>query len=63
MMKRRKQMVEQPFGTSTHWHDQGYFLMKGLPQVRAEFTLSTLAYHLRRVMTRLGVPQRLQALA
>jgi transposase len=63
MMKMRKQIVEHPFGTIKHWHDQGYFLMKGLKKVRAEFSLSTLAYNLRRVMTRLGVPHMLQALA
>jgi transposase len=63
MMKRRKQIVEHPFGTIKHWHDQGYFLMKGLKKVRAEFSLSTLAYNLRRVMTRLGVLPMLQALA
>jgi Transposase DDE domain len=63
MMKRRKQLVEQPFGTIKHWHDQSYFLMKGLEKVRAEFSLSTLADNLKRVMTRLGVPHMLQALA
>jgi transposase len=63
MMKRRKQIVEHPFGTIKPWHDQGYFLMKGLEKVRAEFSLSTLADNLRRVMTLLGVPQMLQALA
>jgi transposase len=63
MMKRRKQIVEHPFGTIKHWHDQGYFLMKGLEKVRAEFSLSTLAYNLKRVMPLLGVPHMLQALA
>jgi transposase len=63
MMKRRKQIVEHPFGTIKYWHDQGYFLMKGLKKVRAEFSLSTLAYNLRRVMTLLGVLPMLQALA
>jgi Transposase DDE domain len=62
LMKRRKQIVEHPFGTIKHWHDQGYFLMKGLEKVRAEFRLSTLAYNLRRVVTMLGVPHMLRAL-
>jgi transposase len=62
LMKRRKQIVEHPFGTIKHWHDQGYFLMKGLEKVRAEFSLSTLAYNLRRVVTILGVPHMLRAL-
>jgi transposase len=62
MMKRRQQIVEPPFGTIKPWHDQGYFLMKGLEKVRAEFSLSTLAYNLRRVMTILGVPHMLRVL-
>jgi hypothetical protein len=63
MVKRRRQIVEHPFGTIKHWHDQSYFLMKGLEKVRAAFSLSTLAYHLTRVMTLLGVRHMLQALA
>jgi hypothetical protein len=63
LMRRRTQIVEHPFGTIKHWHDQGYFLMKGLEKVRAEFSLSTLAYNLRRVMTILGVSHMLRALA
>jgi Transposase DDE domain len=62
LMKRRKQIVEHPFGTIKHWPDQGYFLMKGLEKVRAEFSLSTLAYNLRRVTMLLGVPYMLHAL-
>jgi hypothetical protein len=46
-----------------HWYDQGYFLMKGLEKVGAAFSLSTLAYNLRRVVTIFGVPHRLRALA
>ena len=61
--KRRQQIVEHPFGTIKHWHDQGYCLMKGLERVRAEFSLSTLAYNLRRVVTIFGVPHRVRALA
>jgi Transposase DDE domain len=63
MMKRRKQIVRHPFGTMKHWYDQGYFLMKGLEKVGAAFSLSTLAYNLRRVVTIFGVSHRLRALA
>jgi hypothetical protein len=63
MMKRRQQIVEHPFGTIKPWHDQGYFLMQGPEKVRAEFSLSTLADNLTRVMTLLGVLHMLQALA
>ena len=35
--------------------NQGYFLMKGLRQVGAGFSLSALAYNLLRVMNTVGV--------
>ena len=35
--------------------NQGYFLLKGLRQVRAEFSLSALAYNLLRVMNIVAV--------
>lgn len=60
MMKQRKQLVEHPFGTIKFWWDQAHFLLRGLPKVKAEFSLSTLAYNIRRVLNILGV-QRLMA--
>ncbi|MFC1996699.1 IS1182 family transposase [Chloroflexota bacterium] len=63
LMKKRKQIVEHPFGTIKHWNDQGHFLMRGLENVRAEFSLSALIYNLRRVINILGVPKMLVALA
>jgi hypothetical protein len=36
--------------------NQGAFLMKGLDKVRGEFSLTALAYNLRRAITVLGVP-------
>jgi Transposase DDE domain len=62
VMKKRKQIVEHPFGTIKHWYDQGYFLMRRLEKVRAGCSLSTLAYNIRRVVTLLGVPHLLRAL-
>jgi Transposase DDE domain len=62
IIQERKQLVEHPFGTIKHANDQGYFLMKGLKNVRAEFSLSCLAYNLKRVINILGVPQLLVAL-
>jgi transposase len=63
IMQERKQLVEHPFGTIKHANDQGYFLMKGLKNVRAEFSLSCLAYNLKRVINILGVPRLLGALS
>jgi transposase len=62
IMQERKQLVEHPFGTIKHANDQGYFLMKGLKNVRAEFSLSCLAYNLKRVINILGIPRLLVAL-
>ena len=54
--------VEHPFGTIKHAMNQGHFLMKGLRQVRAEFSLSTLAYNLLRVINIVGVKALVKAL-
>ena len=62
IMQQRKELVEHPLGTIKHWWDQGHFLMKGLEKVRAEFSLSTLAYNIRRVLNILGVEGLLAAL-
>ena len=63
LMKKRKMIVEHPFGTIKHWNDQGYFLMRGLEKVRAEMSLSALAYNIKRVINILGIPKMIQALA
>jgi hypothetical protein len=55
IMKQRKQIVEHPFGTIKHWWDHNHFLMRGLEKVRAEFSLSALAYNITRVINILGV--------
>jgi transposase len=49
-MKLRKALVEHPFGTIKRWFGYTYFLVKGLENVRAEWTLITLAYNLKRVL-------------
>ena len=63
LLRKRKAIVEHPFGTIKRWMNQAYFLMKGLAKVRAEFSLSALAYNLKRVLNIVGVPQLLAALA
>ncbi len=42
--------------------NQGYFLMRGLPKVRTEMSLTVLAYNLKRVLNILGVERLLQAI-
>jgi transposase len=60
---RRKAIVEHPFGTMKRGMDQGYFLLRGLVKVRGEFSLTVLAYNLKRALRILGVPRLIAALA
>jgi transposase len=62
IMKLRKQIVEHPFGTMKFWNDQRHFLMKGLEKVKAEFSLCTLAYNIKRAIQILGVRELTAAL-
>jgi transposase len=57
----RRQSVEHPFGSIKQWMNQGAFLMRRLPNVRGEFSLTALAYNLRRVITLIGVPRMMDA--
>ena len=62
MTRWRRNTVEHPFGTIKHAMNQGHFLTKGLRQVRAEFSLSALAYNLLRVINIVGVQKLAAAL-
>jgi transposase len=62
VMRQRKQLVEHPFGTMKRWWDAGYFLLRGLEKVRTEFSLTVLAYNLRRVLNLIEMPRLLAAL-
>ena len=62
-LKRRKGIVEHPFGTIKRSMNQGYFLTRGLANVGTEMSLSVLAYDLLRVLNILGVPKMIKALA
>jgi hypothetical protein len=59
---RRKAIVEHPCGSMKRGMDQGYFLMRGLVKVKSEFSLTVLAYNLKRVINLVGVPRMLAAL-
>jgi transposase len=63
VLDRRRETVEHPFGTIKQWMNQGAFLMRGLEKVRAEFSLTALAYNLRRVLNIVGVAQLMAAVA
>lgn len=57
----RKSTVEHPFGSVKQRMNQGAFLWRGLYKVRAEFSLTALAYQLRRAITLIGVPRLIRA--
>jgi len=61
-MKLRKQLAEHPFGTIKYHWDQGDFLTRKLPNVRAEMALTVLSYNIMRTIKILGVPKMIEAL-
>ena len=63
IMRKRKMIAEHPFGTIKRWRDQSYFLMRGQDKVRAEASLTVLAYNLTRAINILGVTPLIRALA
>jgi transposase len=52
----RREIVEHPFGSIKQWMHQGAFLMRRLENVRGEFSLTALAYNIRRAITLVGIP-------
>lgn len=60
-LRRRKGLVEHPFGTIKRWMGYTYFLTKGLENVRGEWTLMTLAYNWKRVLKLVSVAELLVA--
>ena len=63
VLDRRRETVEHPFGSIKQWMNQGAFLMRGLEKVRGEFSLTALAFNLRRVLNLVGFRDLMAALA
>jgi hypothetical protein len=63
VLERRREAVEHPFGSIKQWMNQGAFLMRGLEKVCAEFSLTALAYNLRRVLNLVGFEALMAAVA
>jgi transposase len=61
ILDRRREVVEHPFGSIKQWMYQGAFLMRGLANVRAEFSLTALAHNLRRALNICGVEAMMAA--
>jgi transposase/IS5 family transposase len=62
ILDKRRETVEHPFGSIKQWMNQGAFLMRGLEKVRGEFSLTALAYNLRRVLNIVELPKLIAAL-
>ena len=60
-VKLRRELVEHPFGSIKQWMNQAAFLMRRLRKVRAEFSLTALAYNLRTVLNIVEFPARMAA--
>ena len=61
ILNRRRECVEHPFGSIKQWMGQGAFLMRRLDNVRGEFSLTALAYNMRRAINLVGVPTLIEA--
>jgi len=61
ILHRRRECVEHPFGSIKQWMGQGAFLMRRLDNVRGEFSLTALAYNMRRAINLVGVPTLIEA--
>ena len=55
LLRRRKEIVEHPFGTIKRSMDAAYCLLKGIPKVNGEFALTFLAYNMKRAINIIGV--------
>jgi transposase len=55
IIRKRKTLVEHPFGTIKFWWHQNALLTRGKTHVQAELSLSCLAYNMRRVLAVLGI--------
>ena len=62
IMNERRNSVEHPFGSIKQWMNQGAFLMRRLENVRAEFSLTALAYNIRRALNLVGVESLMAAI-
>ena len=57
----RKKTIEHVFGTLKHWMGWTHFLTRGIEHVSTEFSLSALAYNLKRVIAILGIAKTMKA--
>jgi len=63
IVQQRKSIVEHPFGTIKRNMDCGYCLTRGIRNVLGEFSLTFLAYNIKRAINILGSKNLIMALA
>jgi len=63
VMDLRRESVEHPFGSIKQWMGQRNFLTRRLENVRGEFSLTALAYNIRRALTLVGVAGLMRAIS
>ena len=61
--KLRKTLAEHPFGTIKRYFGYTHFLLKGLAKVQCEWSLTTLAYNLKRVLHLVSFEKLMAAVA
>jgi transposase len=61
-MKRRRELVEHPFGTIKWMLGYPRFLLRGLKKAKAELALAVLGFNIKRSITIRGVPALLEGL-
>ena len=61
-IKARACIVEHPFGTIKQPMNQGFFLTRGFEGVKAELSLTMLAYNIKRVLNILGTQNLIKAM-
>lgn len=59
-IKKRKCVVEHPFGTIKYWSDSSYLLLKGRLKATADLSLSFLCYNLKRAINIVGVEKLIE---
>ena len=61
-MRRRRELVEAPFGTIKWMMARPRFLVRGLEKAKAELAMMVLAFNLKRAIAILGVQALIQRL-
>lgn len=62
VLDQRRESVEHPFGSVKQWMGQRDFLTRRIENVRGEFSLTALAYNIRRALTLVGLTGLTQAI-